>query len=283
MNVISATFVILLCVVGSLALSMVYFQRAEITRPPIGVTNMWDIIFMMAGIMIIPYLYLLLPVWAVTALLFLETASLLYFLLEPVVHAKIVLWVLALGPALADIAAAAVYGVHSSVFYLVNNLVLVLVVVGVANIWAQGGMKARHAAILAGYLAVYDFVFTGLLPVTDNLFARLAGLPFAPLFAWPTGSAGQWLAIGLGDVLLASVFPLVMLKAFGRRAGLLAMALALGVICLLLMLPYWGLLQDTFPVMVLLGPVMVAQYAFWVRRRGTERTFWQFAAARQAY
>ena len=32
---------------------------------------------------------------------------------------------------------------------------------------------------------------------------------------------------GLGDVLLATVFPLVMRKAYGRLAGLLAMSLAL--------------------------------------------------------
>lgn len=280
---INGILVILLCAIGSLAFAWVYFLHAEITRPPIGVTNMWDIIFMMAGILLIPYLYLLLPLWFVTALLFIETASVIYFLFEPVVVAKIALWVLALGPALADIAAATMYGVHSNVFYLINNLVLVLVVVGISNLWAQGGMKARHAAILAGYLAVYDFVFTALLPVTDNLFARLAGLPFAPMFAWSAGSEGQWLAIGLGDVLLAAVFPLVMLKAFGRRAGLLGMALALGVICVLLIFPSLGLLRAAFPVMVVLGPVMIAQYVLWLRRRGTERTARQFATARQTY
>lgn len=276
---IAAAFVILLCAFAALLLSWFYFRRVAIARPPIGVTNAWDIAFLMAGILIIPYLYLLLPLWLVTAVLCLQTASLIYFLAEPLVRARLVLWLLAIVPVAADVAAAALYGVRSNIFYAVNNLVLVLVVAGVSNIWAQGGMKARHAAVLAAYLALYDLIFTALLPVTNDLFARLAGLPFAPLFAWSVGMEGQWLALGLGDVLLAAVFPLVMHKAFGRRAGILAALLALAVICLLLAIPLAGLPLATFPVMVVLGPVMIAEYLFWLRRRRVERTTVEYLAA----
>ena len=276
---IAAASVILLSALAALLLSWFYFRRAAIARPPIGVTNAWDIIFLMVGILIIPYLYLLLPLWLVTAVLCLETGSLIYFVGEPLVKAKLALWLLAIVPVAADVAAAILFGVHSGVFYFVNNLVLILVVVGVSNIWAQGGMQARHAAVLAGYLAVYDLIFTALLPVTDNLFARLAGLPFAPLFAWSAGAEGQWLALGLGDVLLAAVFPLVMHKAFGRRAGIMAMLVALAVICLLLVLPLAGLPRVTFPVMVVLGPLMIAQYLFWIRRCRAERTTVEYLSA----
>lgn len=276
---IAAAVVILLSALAAIFFSWFYFRRAAIARPPIGVTNAWDITFLMAGILIIPYLYLLLPLWLVTAVLCLETGSLIYFIGEPLVGARPVLWLLAIVLVAADVAAAVIYGVHSSVFYVVNNLVLVLVVVGCSNIWAQGGMQARHAAVLAAYLAVYDLIFTALLPVTDDLFARLAGLPFAPLFAWPAGTEGRWLALGLGDVLLAAVFPLVMHKAFGRRAGPAAVLLALAVICLLLGIPAAGLPLATFPVMVVLGPVMIAQYLFWIRRRRTERTTVEYLSA----
>lgn len=276
---IAAAVVILLSALAAICLSWFYFRHATIARPPIGVTNAWDITFLMAGILIIPYLYLLLPLWLVTAVLCLETGSLIYFIGEPLVQARPVLWLLAITLVAADVAAAVMYGVHSSVFYVVNNLVLVLVVVGCSNIWAQGGMQARHAAVLAGYLAVYDLIFTTLLPVTDNLFARLAGLPFAPLFAWSAGAQGQWLALGLGDVLLAAVFPLVMHKAFGRRAGIMAMLVALAVICLLLVLPLAGLPLATFPVMVVLGPLMIAEYIYWIRRCQAERTTVEYVTA----
>jgi hypothetical protein len=50
---------------------------------------------------------------------------------------------------------------------------------------------------------------------------------------------------------------------------------ALGAIAALLALPLAG----TFPVMVVLGPLMVIQYVWWIRRRGTERTTRQYLQA----
>ena len=47
---------------------------------------------------------------------------------------------------------------------------------------------------------------------------RLADLPFLPVVAWGFGQ-DEWAGIGLGDLLFATVFPLVMRKAYGKRAG----------------------------------------------------------------
>jgi hypothetical protein len=63
-----------------------------------------------------------------------------------------------------------------------------------------------------------------------------------------------------------------MRKAFGRTAGLVALVLAFAAIGTLLALP----LQGLFPVMVVLGPLMVLQYLYWRRRQGRERTMWQY-------
>jgi hypothetical protein len=270
---------ILLSVLASLALSSGYFLRVVIKRPPIGVMNLWDVAFVIAGILIIPYLYLHLPLWIVTALLALLTASIIYFVLEPVVRLNVALWLLTLSLTLADIVTAVTFGANSRLFYVINNLVLVLIVIGVSNIWGQSGMKARDATVLAVFLMVYDFIFTSLLPVTNDLFVSLSGIPFTPMFVWSFRGEGQWLAIGLGDVLLVTVFPLAMHKAFGRSAGWMAAIVAMGIIVVLLVFPNIGLLRETFPVMVVLGPVMMAQYTFWIRRRGTERTMWEFSQA----
>jgi hypothetical protein len=89
--------------------------------------------------------------------------------------------------------------------------------------------------------------------------------------------AGDWLGIGLGDLVLAAVFPLVMRKAFGRTAGIAAMLIGLGAIGLLIL----GVLfssVEIFPVMVILGPLMALQYAYW-RQRRPERTTWQYLQA----
>jgi hypothetical protein len=128
------------------------------------------------------------------------------------------------------------------------------------NIWAQSGMKARDAAILGAALIVYDFLFTSVLTVMRDLFIRLAGLPFMPMVAWRIASNGaaQWLDIGLGDLLLVAVFPLVIRRAYGRHAGITALTLNLSALIVLLALPLVGLLPDIFPVMVVLGPLRAA-------------------------
>ena len=79
--------------------------------------------------------------------------------------------------------------------------------------------------------------------------------------------------------LLAAVGPLVFRKAFGRTAGLVAVAVALGTVAAIMAAGASGLLRGTFPVMVVLGPLLVAQYAVWVRRRGQERTTAAYLAA----
>jgi hypothetical protein len=183
---------------------------------------------------------------------------------------------LVVGVALAvDAGAALGFGGQSAIFFAANNLVQLLVVVGVTNSWAQSGLKARDAAILGGALIIYDYVFTSLLPLMGDLFSQLQGLPFAPLVGWPL-PGGQWLAIGLGDLLLATVFPLVMRKAYSRQAGLVALALGLAAIGGLMLLPILGWQPVTFPVMVVLGPLMVLQYLYWRHRCGQERTTWQY-------
>jgi hypothetical protein len=273
-----AILMIFMHIVAALGLGWLYFRRYTIQRPPIGVFNLWDVAWMLGGIILIPYLYLLLPSGVVAGLLGLGALGILYFLLEPVLRIRPFIWpvvVIALG---ADIGSALWFGGQSAAFFAVNNIVQLLVTVGVANTWAQSGMKARDVAILGGFLVLYDFLFTSVLPLMTDLFNRLAGLPFAPLVAWPTeaGVTGQWLAIGLGDLLLATVFPLVLRKAYGRQAGLAALLLTGIALASVLALP----LQTAFPVMVVLGPLMILQYLYWRRRCGPERTTCQYLQAK---
>src|SRR5438270_642793 len=95
-----------------------------------------------------------------------------------------------------------------SAFYVVVGsaavAVLLVAIIGAANLWAQSGMKARDAALLGAALVVYDFVATVLLPLMNDLIGRLASLPFAPQITWASGD-DQWLGVGLGDLLLAAV------------------------------------------------------------------------------
>lgn len=268
-----AILVILGCAAGAIGLSWIYFRRYQVTRPPIGVFNLRDIAFMITFIILIPYLYLALPLPLVAGLLLLGTGSVLYLGIEPVLRARSLRWAVVLGLLVADCGAAWAWGTASAAYLAINNLVMVGMVIGITNLWAQSGMKARDVTLLSGMLIIYDFVATSVLPLMGEVMTRLAGLPLGPQVAWP---AGRGLAfIGLGDLLLAAVFPLVMRRAFGRGAGLTALAVALGTIGALFLLPIAGL----FPVMIVLGPLMIAQYLYWARRQGAERTTWQYRLA----
>ena len=186
-----------------------------------GVFDLGDVALLLGAVVLAPLLYLALPRWAAAGLLGLGVLGALLVVLEPVLGAgrgARLAWPLALALLAADAAAALLPGAPAAAALAVNNAVLVLAVVGVTNLWAQSGLTARAAAVLAGALAVYDVVTTAWLPLTDALLGRLAGLPFAPLVAWPAGPASG-LGIGLGDLLLATVCPLALRKAYGRRAG----------------------------------------------------------------
>jgi hypothetical protein len=271
--------VILSHTAAAILLSGGYFRHYAVTRPPIGVFNLWDIVIMIGGIILAPYLYLLLPIWLVAGLLTLGILSVLYFAWEPILRARWAIWLIALLLVVADIAAALWFGPASSLFYAVNNIVLVMAIVGITNLWAQSGMKARDVAVLAGMLAVYDVIVTWQLTQTADLFGRLFGLPLAPIIVWPLGAEGEWIGIGMGDMLLATVFPLVMRKAFGRAAGTASLVGNLSMIVLLVSVAVLSRMQVLFPVMILLGPLIILQYAYWHRICGRERTTRQYLQA----
>ncbi|MEV6075797.1 hypothetical protein AB0L80_11925 [Streptomyces sp. NPDC052069] len=81
-----------------------------------------------------------------------------------------------------------------------TDVLLAIAVVGVANMWAQSGMRSVHTAWFAGMLCCYDLVATGLTTVMDRFAAQVVGLPFAPLPA--VTQDGPPVALGLGDLLL---------------------------------------------------------------------------------
>jgi hypothetical protein len=260
---------------AAMLLGWFYFRRYRINRPPIGVFNLWDIALMMGGILLVPYLYLALPIWVVAGLLGLTAMSVSYFCLEPVLSQRRLVWLLVGTLAGANVAAHRYFGATSAAFFALNNVMQILIVVGITNLWAQSGLKARDAAILAGVLIAYDYLFTSLLPLMDNLFNHLEGLPFAPMIGWPLPN-GRYGAIGLGDLLLAAVFPQVMRKAYGQGAGLAALGLALAAVAGVMLLLLSGLWQTSFPVMIVLGPVTIAQYLYRRWQLGEERTMIEY-------
>ncbi len=259
-------------------LGLVYFRHYTMTRAPLGVMNLGDVIFMLVAIVLIPYLYLSLPGWLVVALFAVGSLGVLQLLIEPMVQLpwrRWLPWVVAVLLVCTDILLVRQSGTGNLLYLAINNLVLILTVLAVTNLWTQSGLRARDLAILGGALVIYDLIATALLPLTTDLIERLVGLPFTPVLIWPVDQ-GQWLGIGLGDLLFATAGPLVFRKAFGPTAGVVAAFVAVGAVGAVFLVGALGLLPDTLPVMVILGPLLVAQYLAWSRVRGQERTTAQY-------
>lgn len=275
-------------VIAAILASWFYFRRFSLNRPPIGVINLYDIALMIAGIIVTPYLYLWIPLWLVVGLLTLGTLGLLPFGFEPLLHKftgrSWLVWLLTLVLIVADMGAAYLWTTSSRPFLLVNNVVMFLSVITITNLWAQSGLKARDVTLLGVALIVYDLIATAYLPLMGDLFQRMMRLPLGTQFAWAldingdingVAGAGALVAIGIGDVLLAAVFPLIMRRAFGVWAGRLALICSITTLVGLPLLP----LTTIFPVMIVLGPVMLLQYLAWRYWRGSERTTWRYLQA----
>ena len=269
-----ADLILLGHVCGVAIMGWLYFRCYAVARPPIGVFNLTDVALVLCGIVLVPLFYLVLPLWLVSALLALGALGALSVLGEPIVHSRGALWVTLCAVAIIEIWLTVGDAANGSRLWIVNNAVVGLVAVGIANLWAQSGLRARDAAMLGAALTVYDIVATSWLPLMGDLFGRVAMLPFAPVIAWPIG-ADSWIRIGLGDLLMATVFPLVMRKAYGRPAGLTALGLGVGGVIGALLAARWAE-SEMFPVMVVLGPLTVMQYGVWAWQRGNERPTWLY-------
>ena len=251
----------------------IYFRRFELMRPPIGVFDRHDVVFMLVAIVVVPIAYLALPRAVVGTILCLLALNVFWFGLEPVLRYRWLIWPAAVGFVAADVVVNVTAPAGALWVVALNDLELVTLAVFVTNVLVQSGMRARDLAFLVSGLAVYDVIVTTYLGVMGDLLRRLATLPFAPLVAW---REGDWLAVGLGDLLMVVLAPLVLRKAFGRTAGLVSAVTSVGAVAGMLAAVRLGWFSRPIPAMVVLGPLLLPQYAWWRVRLGPERRTWAY-------
>jgi hypothetical protein len=267
--------VIVLIPAVAILLGVFYFLRVEVDRPPVGVYTLGDVMVMMTAVLVIPVVYLALPSSAVATVLGLMTVFAIQITLAPLLSGRVALLV-AFGAAALDLV---LFLSASTAATAWNNALLLILVIGVCNLYVQSGIKARDVAVFASLLAGYDLVATTLLPTMGDFLRKVIDLPFAPVFAGWGGP--DPVVIGLGDVLMFVLWTLVSFKAFGRDAGWLAAGASLALAATLVLAMRTGLLTEPFPVMVPAGPLMALQYLFWRRVRGPERTMAAYQASRK--
>jgi hypothetical protein len=269
-------FVIGVLISSTIVFSYLYFRTVRIARPPVGRYNLRDVVFMMVAVVVLPPLYLKIPTWLVTAILGMVFVAVLQFTLAPILPRPLPLLVAA-SVVFADVIVAyqvGQTGVGFVVFAALNDLVIAAGVVGVCNLYVQNGMRARDVAVFGVALAVYDLVATIVLPVMVEFFSRVRRLPLAPILSWGQGSSSA--PIGLGDVLMLTLWTLVSYKAFGRVSAWFAGALGLATVTMFFVLVSVGVITSGVPSMAALGPLMAVHYLVSRRRLGPERSVMEY-------
>src|SRR5207253_9855042 len=81
----------------------IYFRRFELMRPPIGVFDWHDVVFMLVAIVVVPIAYLALPRVVVGTVLCLLALNIFYFGFEPVLRLRSLIWLAAVGLVATDV------------------------------------------------------------------------------------------------------------------------------------------------------------------------------------
>lgn len=248
--------------VGVIGLALLYRTRVSMPRPPIGVFQRSDIVAMIAALVLMPYAYLHLPVTLVVVLFGLTTSGMVHLSLSPLLGGK---------PALLATAGLAATAIASDVtgwrhgLLIANDLMLLLVVIGVTNMWSQTGITPGQVAGLASALAVYDLLATGMSTTTTAFVNHIIARPFAPLLAVDTGDSPTF--IGMGDCLLLTIWPLAVAGAYRRSAVVVAVAFDVAVLAAIRIGFLTGALTGAVPLATPLGVAIIGQYFFWQHRR----------------
>lgn len=272
--------------VATSAAALAYLRRVRLDRPAIGTFNSRDIRVLFVFIVFLPFLYAVLPHWALTVFLSITFSSALSIGLRPLLR-----------PAAVWVAVGTLIGANLwlnrtmlgtlwgwQLTWAEGDLIVLLAAVAIANLYVQGGMKLRHVAWFALILAGYDVAFTTLLPVNSHLAEEFLGWPLDPSFGMRFGLYNA--TVGIGDLLVFSLFLIATYKAYGRAAA----RVALGVVVVFGVATVCAapLVLDVFstartdvaiPAQTSFGPAAFVAYVWMRRRYGRERTMREFLAS----
>jgi len=265
--------------------ALAYFRRVRMDRPPVGTFNARDVVILLVFIGILPFVYGWLPDPLVTCLLAVTFASALYIGYRPL-----------LGSAGIWLGIGLLFGfnIWSShhvlgtipgwqLWYSEQSIMVALSAIAVCNLYLQGGMKLRHVAWLSLGLAGYDILFASYYPLTGRLIARYITHPLTPVVGMRFGGVDY--AVGLGDLLVYSLFFVAAYKAYGAQAARIAAAVivvmggfATAFIPFLFNLSNANL-DILIPAQSLFGPVAFLTYLWMKRHYGRERTMAEYLAS----
>jgi hypothetical protein len=268
--------------------ALFYFRRVRMERPPIGTFNGRDIVILLAFIVALPFLYGYLPLWLITCLLILTFTSSLYLGYKPVLGTGRTWLGIGLLIGLNVWTSHHLMGTTAGwqLWWAELSIMVGLGAIAVSNLYVQGGMKLQYVAWLALALAVYDLIFATVLPLTDELVAGYLAHPLDPLMGMRFGIDNY--GIGLGDLLVYSLFLVASYKAYGPKAARIAFGLilllgALATAFIPFLLNFFDQELDLLiPSQALFGPAAFLCYLWMKHKWGRERTMAEYLASPDA-
>jgi hypothetical protein len=267
---------------------LAYFRYVRMERPPVGTFNTRDVVILLIVIGVLPFVYGWLPDTVVTCILVVTFASALYIGYAPLLG-PVGIW-LGIG-ILFGFNIWSSYHLMGTVagwdwWYAQQSVAVLLGAIAVCNLYLQGGMKLRHVAWMSLGLACYDVVFASYYPLTGRLIARYITHPLTPVIGMRFGRVDY--ALGLGDLLVYSLFFVAAYKAYGKMAA----TIAAGVTVVFggfatAFVPFLfnftnANLDELVPAQSLFGPAAFLTYLWMRRHYGRERTMAEYLASRES-
>ncbi len=265
--------------------ALAYFRHVRMDRPPVGTFNARDVVILLIFIGVLPFVYGWLPDTLVTCLLAITFSSALYIGYRPL-----------LGSAGIWLGIGLLFGLNIwsshhlmgtipgwQLWYTEQSVVVGLSAIAVCNMYLQGGMKLRHVAWLALGLAGYDILFASYYPLTGKLLARYVTHPLTPVVGMRFGGVDY--AVGLGDLLVYSLFFVAAYKAYGAQAAKIAAVVVavMGGFATAFIPFIFNLTNSNLDILIpaqsVFGPVAFLTYLWMKRHYGRERTMAEYLAS----
>jgi hypothetical protein len=265
--------------------ALLYFRKVRQDRPPVGTFNGRDICILLGLIIVLPFLYAVMPGWLITCFLGLTFIAALSIGYQPVVGSGWA-WLgigLLVGANLWTSANLMGTTLGWQLWWIELDTMVVLAAIAVSNLYVQGGMKLKHVAWFGLTLAIYDVTSTLVVNVTAVLVEEFIGHPLDPTFGFRFGVNNY--GIGVGDLLFYALFVVASYKAYGKVAARVAFVV---------MIFFGAAAPSLFPLLhalidfrndilvpsqVFFAPAAFISYLWMRRRYGRERTMAEYRAA----
>lgn len=271
------TVVVLFGALASAGGALLYFRRVHLERPAVGVFNARDVMIVFFFVLVLPFLYVLLPSPVLTAILCLTFMGALYIGLRPLLRPRYLWMIIPPLLVLNIVVTETLLGTRPGwqLYWVITDVLVWVAVVGIANLYVQGGMRLIHVAWFALLLAAYDGFFAFVVPISQKLADRFEGQPLDPSIGFAFGPYNA--NIGLGDLLVYCLFIAAAYKGFGKKGALISLlmigifgAIVPSMSPLIISAVIRSNIGITIPAQVIFGPVAFLTY-FWLTRGQPER------------